>query len=249
MKKRYMVLLIVVVIIGAFLTAYLINVKKRVRYYTYDGEYVMSSNAIKVYNYKELERNYFIKETASKAKSKTEVIEMQYSSDFNAPYLLYGYYTVDEFKKYFAEDIKNGLVCDGKKVHYHAETSSFKCIKHKAGFKYEKIDSEVCAVINEELICVKANDWKNNKNYKKMFENIGWKCEYTDYSTGKHSDTKAPKKGIMECSKTKPSIRNQALSEEMFFDLGTDGSAIFNDHNTAYCSINADLSAYCFGIE
>ena len=248
MKKNYLILLIVAIIICVGVGLYLLNIKKtsEVKYYTYDGKFVMSSYAQKVDDYKKLNNNYFIKEKISNVTSKEDIIEVLFSGGFNEPYFAYGYYTIDDFNKYFSEDIKKGLVCDGESIHYLAEATSYKCVKHKPGYKYQKIDSELCANINNQLVCIKANDWQNNANYKKMFENVGWQCEYYDYSTQEFSANKVPTNGYLECSKVKPS--NAKKDNELFCYIETDGEVVCNN-NVGWCNLYKDLSTSCFGID
>lgn len=247
MKKNYMILLICV-IIGGIIGVYLFNNKesKEVRYYTYDGKFVISSSANKKDNYKKLNNNYFIKETISNMTSKEEIIEVLFSEGFNEPYFAYGYYTVSDFNKYFSEYIKKGLICDGEYTHYLEEAASYRCVKHESGHEYQKIDSELCANISDELVCIKANDWQNNKDYKKMFEKAGWQCEYYDYGSREFSVDIASTNGYLECSKTKPSERKN--DNELFCNIETDGSAMCSN-NAGWCNIYKDLSTSCFGID
>ena len=216
------------------------------KYYTYEGKgkFTMSSISNKVDNYKELNNNYYIKERITKEKSKGRIIEVLYNDFEREPYL-YGYYNETDFNKYFQEQIKNGLVCDNKTLIGLGEGVNIKCISHEAGFEYDKIDSELCAYINDKEICIKPNDWYNIESYKEKFESVGWICEYQD--SGEWSNDKKPTNGNLECSKERPSTRNYKEGE-LFCFIGTDGGAVCNN-NIGWCSINDDLNTFCFGVK
>ena len=219
-----------------------------IKYYSYEGngEFVMSSTSNKVNDLKELKNNYYIKETIKREKSNGEVIEVLYN-DFDSEPYLYGFYTNEEFNKYFSKEIEDGLICDDKTEIAFEEGINIKCLTHETGFEYDKINSELCAKINDKEICIKPNDWKNVDKYKEDFENAGYICEYHNFDTGKWTGDTKINNGNLECSKEKPSL-DKYKDGELFCFMGTDGAAVCND-NIGWCGINNDLNTYCFGVK
>lgn len=218
-----------------------------IKYFTYEGngKFTMSSTANRVSDFKKIKNNYYIKEEINNEKSDDKIVEVLYNDFESEPYL-YGYYTNEEFNKYFEEQIKNGLVCDDKTEIGFGEGVNIKCVEHDTGFEYEKIDSKLCAYINDKEICINANDWENIDDYKKQFENVGWICEYKNNDNGKWSEDERPVNGYLECSKEKPST-NKHTSNELFCNIGSEGASVCNN-NDGWCSINNDLNTYCFGV-
>ena len=254
MKKNYIVILfslLIVVLVGAFIIFKNTNKEEvkteeteKVYYYTYEGKFVMSSTAHKVTDYKELKNNFFVKEKVKKVKSDSKIMEVIYD-EFGEDPIVYGYYTEEEFSKYFKDKIDEGFTCDSDIGFNMGEGVILRCIFHDSGYSYEKVESELCANVNNNLVCIKPNDWENIDKYREEFENAGDKCEYYDYSTGKYSDSKKPKLGNLECSNEKPSIRKD---NTFYCLLGSDGGSICSV-NTGWCSIGEDLNTYCFGID
>ena len=257
MKKGYIVGLIILIICSVSLGMYLLLTKdnsesiknnESIVYYTYEGngKFVMSSIADKVSNYRELNNNYFIKENIQKVESSEKIIEVIYAQ-FGEKDIIYGYYTEEEFNKYFKDKINEGLVCDGNSSYNMGEGVTLKCITHNSGFKYDKKDSELCANIDNNIVCIKPNDWNNIKDYKNKFESVGWNCQYIDQTTGAWNDNVIPEIGNLECSKIKPSDRQNTYNHDLFCFIGNDGSAICNDNN-GWCGIGSDINTWCFGV-
>lgn len=245
MKKGIIIGLLVIGVLGYI--GYRLYFSSKTMYYTYEDKFVMSSTAKKTSNMEEIKNDYYIKENINNVKSKEKVVEVLYSEEFNGPYYLYGYYLIDDFNNYFKEQIDNGFVCDKDDYSYAlGEGSSMKCTVHESGFKYEKIDSELCVSINDKEVCIKPNDWANIEKYKSLFEDAGWICEYKDYNIGKWSK-EIPTFGNLECSEEKPSVRDHG-NYDLFCYINTDGHATCNN-NIGWCSINSDLNTNCFGIK
>ena len=255
MKKVFKFVLLVILIALLTCVAYKFLCKKNtnsslstIKYYSYenDGKFIMSSTAHKVEDVKQIENDYYIKEHITNVKSEEKIVEVLYNDFSEEPYL-YGYYTEKDFNKYFSDQIKDGLVCDNKTEIAFGEGTNIKCLIHKEGFEYEKIDSELCVLINGKEICLKPNAWSNIDKHKEEFENAGWICEYQDYDTGKWTNDKKPTNGILECSKVKPS-EGVVKEGNLYCYIGPKGWASC-DNNKGWCNINNDLTTNCNGID
>jgi hypothetical protein len=243
MKK---ILLIIIIILLLGVVTYIVLTKNKLMYYSYEDKFVISSTANKVKKVKNLNNDYYIKENITKTKSKERLVEVLFSEGINEPYNTYGYYPISEFNTLFKDKIIDGFLCGIDKPYYLEEGNSLKCTIYDIGYKYNKIDSELCVLINNKEVCIKPNDWNNIEDYKKMLIDNGWLCEYKDYNTGEWT-TNIPEDGVLECSKEKPSIRDHS-NNDLYCHINTDGSATCGNNN-GWCSIDKDNSTYCFGIK
>ena len=210
------------------------SINNKIFYYSVENNvnFTPSSLAKKVNNYKELNKNFFVKETINETISKAPVIEV-FLGDYDSSkdtieYYTYGNYTKEDFNSYFSSYIKEGLKCDGNSSVYIGEGSYYKCAEHETGYKYDRIDSEACIITNDSnTICVKPNDWNNVSDYKTKFEKIGWTCTKTDFN----------EQNYLLCQKEESDIN------KLHIYIHDDGTIIFGERSICY--VGHDLSSCC----
>ena len=195
-----------------------------------DGEYTPSALAKKVIDYKKLKAPFFIKEVIVKTKSTEPLIEIlnsYYLDNEQIRYYTYNYIAEKEFKRDYSKNIKDGLKCDGITETYAGEGDYIKCNKHDTGFEYNKIESEICVLIEEKPKCIKPNnDWSKIEEYKNEFESLGWTCTITDYEIKDQNQ--------LECN-----------YNELRLTLANSGEVIIG-YESPYCYVNKDLATWCY---
>ncbi len=194
--------------------------KKQVVYYSFNDklDFVFSSMATKVDDYNKINNKVLVKETITKETSTETMYEISDNLEFDGKHYLYGIFTKELLDKF---EMFDETKCDTDFEKDMGEGTTRICKKHEPGFAYDKIDSEMLVKTNNSVITIKANDWDNVDNYKKDFEDAGWKCENNGQS--------------LKCDETSNELRVYV------FKTGE----VSASENSSYYYVNNDYASWC----